>query len=138
MGKRRTFFGSLIGAAIVAPMIVLASTGTTESTASKENWVEIGVAGDGTRAEVDQLSITGEPRGVALRQRFLRNFAGSTEATEIEQWVIYDCGAHVVHTVSSDERAKGGTILRADRFSPPEKARIRPGSLPALIYNAVC
>lgn len=106
----------------------------------RAEWVEIGVATDGTRAFVNRQSITETGPRVALWQRFaLGKVKAHTGAAGIvEQLVIYDCQARSVSTVESREMSAGGAVLRAQRFRPPVQDSIKAATLPEYIYDAVC
>ena len=107
---------------------------------SPEEWVEVGVATDGTKAFVNRHSITDDGPRVALWQRFALGAAkaGSGAAESVEQLVVYDCPTRIVSTLESRELARSGAILRTQRFDPPPQDRVRPGSLPEYIYDAIC
>ncbi|HLL30351.1 MAG TPA: surface-adhesin E family protein [Allosphingosinicella sp.] len=108
--------------------------------AALPEWVEIGVATDGTRAFVNRNSIAETGERVALRQRFtLGRARAKAEAAEaVEQLAVYDCRARIVSTLESRELGGGGTVLRSQRFRPPVQDSIRGGSLPEYIFEAVC
>jgi hypothetical protein len=105
-----------------------------------EEWVEIGVATDGTKAFVNRRSIAETGTRIALRQRFtLGSPKSSRESTQaIEQRVIYDCQGRAVATLESRELNGAGAVLRTRKFEPPVHDAIRAASLPEYIYDAVC
>lgn len=107
---------------------------------ARADWVEIGVATDGTKAFVNRLSITDTAPRVALWQRFVLGSAKaqSGAARIVEQLVMYDCRTRTVSTLESRELASSGTLLRTQRFNPPPQDEVRPGSLPEYIYDSVC
>lgn len=106
----------------------------------RAEWVEIGVATDGTKAFVNRRSITETGARVALWQRFTlgrpKPHTGAAEA--VEQLVIYNCGSRIVSTLESRELSRRGAVLRKQQFRPPVQDAIRPASLPEYIYEAVC
>lgn len=107
---------------------------------ARADWVEIGVATNGTKAFVDRESITGTGPRVALWQRFALGTvkAQAGAAGIVEQLVIYDCQARSVSTLESREMSAGGAVLRAQRFRPPVHDSIKAATLPEYIYDAVC
>lgn len=106
----------------------------------RAEWVEIGIATDGTKAFVNRHSITETGTRVALWQRFTLGrpdpHTGAAEA--VEQLVIYDCGTRIVSTLESRELSARGAVLRKQLFRPPVQDAIRPAGLPEYIYEAVC
>lgn len=118
---------------------LLPSRGKQQPSA-RADWVEIGVATDGTKAFVNRLSITDTAPRVALWQRFVLGIARaqSEAARTMEQLVMYDCGSRTVSTLESRELGRSGILLRTQRFNPPLEDKVRPGSLPEYIYDAVC
>ena len=107
---------------------------------SRAEWVEVGVATDGTKAFVNRLSITDTGPRVALWQRFALGTvnASSGAARTVEQLVIYDCRTRIVSTLESRELGASGTLLKTQRFNPPPQDQVRPGSLPEYIYDVIC
>jgi hypothetical protein len=118
---------------------LLPSRGKQQASA-RADWVEIGVATDGTKAFVNRLSITDTAPRVVLWQRFVLGTARaqSGAARTVEQLVMYDCGTRTVSTLESRELGRSGTLLRTQRFDSPPEDEVRPGSLPEYIYDAVC
>jgi hypothetical protein len=105
-----------------------------------EDWVEIGIATDGTKAFVDRSSIVDAGSQVALWQRFIMEHAGHQQGptVRVEQLVVYDCQARVVWTLESREMGAGGDMTRLQRFKPPVGDSVRPGTLPEYIHDSVC
>lgn len=111
-----------------------------KESAAASDWIEIGVATDGTRALVDRTSIIEAGSRVALWQRFAfgRSKARSGGPAAVDQLVVYDCPARTVWTLESrdvDETGKVGPLRPAGQ---PREDPVPPGSLPELIYDAVC
>ena len=106
----------------------------------RAEWVEIGIATDGTKAFVNKHSITETGARIALWQRFAlgptKPHTGAAEA--VDQLVIYDCRARTVSTLESRELGGEGSLVREQQFRPPVVDAIRAGSLPEYIYDAVC
>lgn len=107
---------------------------------ARAEWVEIGVATDGTKAFVNRRSIAETGTRIALWQRFTMGSAKSHNgsAQAVEQLVIYDCRARNVATLESRELNGAGAVLRTQKFQPPVQDSIRAASLPEYIYDAVC
>lgn len=103
-------------------------------------WVEIGVATDGTKAFVNRQSITETGPRVALWQRFALGpvKAQTGAAGTVEQLVIYDCQARIVSTLESRELTARGALVRTQRFRPPVQDPIKAATLPEYIFEAVC
>lgn len=108
--------------------------------AAARDWVEIGIATDGTKAFVAQSSLVDAGPSVGLWQRFTlgRSKARSGGLAAVEQLVVYDCPARIVLTLESREIGGAGEVTHLRRFKPPLKDAVRPGSLPEYIYDAVC
>lgn len=104
-----------------------------------DDWVEIGVATDGTRAFVSSSSLAATAPGqVAARQRFVLGQPARNGTVKVEQDVVYECTGRTMSTSRSVERGDGGRVIRDDRFSPPQSHSVRPGSLPQYIFDAIC
>lgn len=126
----------VIGAAAAGATIVGATS--RNGVALDPRWIEIGVATDGTRALVHDEPVTLAHGQVGIRQRFLRPKAEFGSATRIEQDVVYDCPGQRVLTRASVEYSEDGSIIRSERLRPPAQDPIVAGSLPELIYDALC
>jgi hypothetical protein len=122
-------------------LLALASTGLSAAEPpSRAQWVEIGVATDGTRAFVDRSSISETGGRVSLWQRFALGPKNPHRraARAVEQRVIYDCRTRIVSTLESRELSGGGAVLRRQRFRPPAQDAIGAATLPEYIFEAVC
>lgn len=111
-----------------------------QQSARRAEWVEIGVAADGTKAFVDRQSIVETGPRIGLWQRFTlgqaKSHTGAADA--VEQLVTYDCPTRIVSTLESRELSRRGAVLRKQQFRPPVQDAVRAGTLPEYIYDAVC
>ncbi|TFI58590.1 hypothetical protein E2493_09195 [Sphingomonas parva] len=129
-------------ARVWAPALVLAAAGAglaaLKAIPSRDersgSWVEIAVATDGTAASVDEQSLASDPRGIALRQRFVRR----GKPARIDQRVVYACSERAVYVLESEERDANGELLGRRRLDAPERNGVPPDSLADAIFDAVC
>ena len=107
---------------------------------ARAEWVEIGVATDGTKAFVNRQSIAETGTLIALWQRFTlgRPKPNTGAAEAVEQLVIYECETRIVSTLESRELSRRGAVLQKQQFRPPVRDAIRAATLPEYIYEAVC
>lgn len=103
-----------------------------------ENWVEVGVATDGTRALVDTNSIVVQHGNSRVRQRFLLSNRDGSAVSQVDQEAIYACETAEVMTLRSTELDKAGRMRRQDTAADMQPYVAEEGSLPHLIKDALC
>lgn len=105
---------------------------------SDPQWIEIGVATDGTKVFVDRESLVENGRLVSANQRFLLAESAARRVRRVEQQVTYDCDKRVVSTHRSVEFDRKEMVIRNDRFDPPQQDRVSEDTLPALVLEVLC
>jgi hypothetical protein len=115
-----------------------ASSPVASAPAPPAEWIEIGVATDGTRALVDAQSIQSTAGEVRVRQRFIlgKPRAGGTQF--LGQDVIYQCPNKTAKTLRTLAYDANGRIERVSRHEAEPEQRILPGTLPEYIFDVLC
>ena len=106
--------------------------------APPSEWIEIGVATDGTRALVDAQSIESAAGEVRVRQRFILGKPRDDGVQWLDQDVVYLCPSRTVRimaTTAYDGDGRGERIPRPE--AEPER-RIMAGTLPEYIFDVLC
>lgn len=140
--RRSTRSAKRVRYTLAAAICLLAATAAALALDARkipDDWVEIGVATDGTRAFVSSSSLVAPgPGRVAARQQFVLGQPAKNGTVKVEQDVVYECSGRNVLTSRSTERGGGGKVIRDHRFSPPQSDLVRPGSMPQYIFDAIC
>jgi hypothetical protein len=123
-----------IAACLTLPLMGLGSAVPAQAA----NWVEVGVATNGTRALVDTDSIRSHDGDVEVQQRFVLSPRTPGRLGRVDQQVIYRCSSGVVETLNSTEFDRAGRVLL--RSSAVENApfKILNETLPRYILDALC
>jgi hypothetical protein len=140
--RRSTRSAKRVRYALAAAICLLAAAAAAlalDARKTSDDWVEIGVATDGTRAFVSSSSLAAPGAGrIAARQRFVFGQPAKNGTVKVEQDVVYECADSNVLTSRSVESGGGGRVIRDTKFSPPQSDLVRPDTLPQYIFDAIC